>query len=220
MIFFDKLTDFVFDERKKISSKAAIIILSLLGLLLIDNLIGFSYSYVLNNKIEQVQKLNTIISDNSSDKPTIKQAIILRNETLLRKNVIESVYDYLVGLSFNENLSKPNKTNSNEKINHENTPNKFWFQMSSSGIYYFFGILMLPIILFLDKSSSVLQRVTVSILLFAMFSGIGLFFFWICSLIPMVLNNSWGLNYLINIIIQCSIIFLMFKFNKNTQNFA
>jgi hypothetical protein len=214
MIFFDKLTDFVFDERKKISSKAAIIILSILGLVLIDNLIGFSYSYLLNNKIEEVQKLNSIISDKTSDKLTIKHAVRLRNETLLRKNVLEEINDYLSGLSFNKNLSGPQKPNFSKKESYDISPNNFWFHVTSSGIYYFFGILMLPLMLFLDKSSSILQRITMSILLSAMFSGIGLFFFWICSLIPMILNNSWFLNYLINFVIQGTIIFLMFKFNK------
>ena len=214
MIFFDKLTDFVFDERKKISSKAAIIILSILGLLLTDNLIGFSYSYLLNNKIEEVQKLNSIISDKSSDNLTIKHAVRLRNETLLRKNVLEEINDYLSGLSFNKNLSEPKKTNFSKKESYDISPNNFWFHVTSSGIYYFFGILMLPLMLFLDKSSSILQRITMSILLSAMFSGMGLFFFWICSLIPMILNNSWFLNYLINFVIQGTIIFLMFKFNK------
>ena len=214
MIFFDKLTDFVFDERKKISSKAAIIILSILGLLLIDNLIGFSYSYLLNNKIEEVQKLNSIISDKSSDNLTIKHAIRLRNETLLRKNVLEEINDYLLELSFNKNLSESKKTNFSKEESYDLSPNNFWFHVTSSGIYYFFGILMLPLMLFLDNSSSILQRITMSILLSAMFIGMGLFFFWICSLIPMILNNSWFLNYLINFVIQGTIIFLMFKFNK------
>ena len=214
MIFFDKLTDFVFDERKKISSKAAIIILSILGLVLVDNLIGFSYSYLLNNKIEEVQKLNSIISDKSSDKLTIKYAVKLRNETLLRKNVLEKINDYLSDLSFNKNIEEPKKSNLPKKDVYNIAPNNFWFHFTSGGIYYFFSILMLPLMLFLDKSSSILQRITMSILLFAMFSGIGFFFFWICSLIPMILSNSWLLNYILNLVIQSTIIFLMFKFNK------
>lgn len=213
MNLFDRITDFVFDERKKISSKAAIIVLSLLGLLLIDNLIGFSYSYLLNNKVEQVQKLNSIISDKSSDKLTIKHAIKLRNETLLRKNIFEKMNDYFVDISFVNN-SKPEKPNLKEgKINNF-TPNKFWFHITSSGLYYFFGILMIPLMLILDKSSSLAQRITMSILLSAMFGGIGVFFFWVCSLIPMILENSWGLNYLVNLFIQGFMIFMMFKFNK------
>ena len=214
MIFFDKLTDFVFDERKKISSKAAIIILALLGILLIDNIVGFSYSYLLDNKIEEVQKLNDIITNKSSDNFTINQAIKLRVEILNRKNVIEKINNYLVNVSNNESFTKTKIEKAQELNIDKNAPNQFWFHFTSGGIYYFLAIIMFPLMLFVEKSSTLIQRITMSILLIAMFSGIGLFFFWLCSLIPIILQDTWILNYAINIIIQGLFIYLISKFNK------
>lgn len=160
MIFFDKLIDFVFDERKKISSKAAIIILSLLGILLVDNLVGFSYNYKISNKIEQVQKLNLIISDTKADDATKGSMLKLRDEVVNRKNIMEIFSEYIS--SFSSNKTIINKSgNNNVKVNVESRNSAF--HLTSSILFYFLAIIMIPMMFFLDRTSSFSQRIAMGL---------------------------------------------------------
>lgn len=209
MNFFDKLTDYVFDEGKKISSKAVLIILALLGVLLIDNLLGFSYSYSLDNKIDHVKNLNSIISDNTSDNVTKANAIALRKKVFERQNVFEKTYEYIAD-AFQESPTSVN-TSSTSNIT-EIKANNFLFHISSSLSFYLVAIIAFPLILFMDKGSSLPQRLTMSFFLTFVFAGMGIFFYWICSLIPILLPDSWALNYACNAAIQIFVIFIMFKY--------
>ncbi|WP_338838982.1 hypothetical protein [Flavobacterium ginsenosidimutans] len=217
MNFFDKFFDFVFDERKKISSKAAIIILVLFGVLLINNVLGISSNYVINNKIEQIQKLNLIISNPASDDVTIKSAKKIREEIFLRKSILEYSYDYFSKLSFRKETKTDNTSKSVKSLEDINTPNDFWFYFTASGVYIILGIAMIFLMLFIDKVSTISQRVAITLLLVTIFLGLGQFFYWLCSLIPMILSNSWLLNYLVNLIIQIGTIFTFIWINIKLQ---
>ena len=199
-------------KKKAISSKAALVVLALLAVLLVDNVLGFSYSYSLTNKVNHIQKLNAIISDSTSDKSTINYAMSLRKDVFVRKNILENVQAFVIN-SFKEN-SELGETH-NSKINQIN-PNVFLFHVTSSGSFYLVAIFMFPVMLFVDRtSSSFSQKLVMSLFLFIMFAGIGIFFYWICSLIPMILTNSWILNYICNLLIQGLFIYIIFKFAPN-----
>lgn len=86
---FEKFIEYVLDEKKKISNRVALVIVIIISLFLIDNVLGFSYSYVNNNKIEQLSKLNAIINDTASDEVTVTISKELRNEIIHRKNYLE-----------------------------------------------------------------------------------------------------------------------------------
>jgi hypothetical protein len=218
MIFFDKLTDFVFDERKKISSKAAIILLSLLGLLFIDNLIGFSHNYKLNNKIDHIQKLNALILDSKTDKSTKIYLIKLRNETLNRKNILEIFSEYVKSSpSDKTNINRPKNDNITSNLTAESI-NTF-FHLTSSILFYLLAILMIPFIFFLDRNSSFPQRIAMGLMLCLMFAGIGIFLYWLCSLIPKIWNESWIINYIINVLIQVFFMYALFKFVPKTASY-
>ncbi|RYJ39113.1 hypothetical protein NU08_1951 [Flavobacterium anhuiense] len=217
MNFFDKFFDFVFDERKKISSKAAIIILVLFGVLLINNVLGVSSNYVVNNKIEQIQKLNLIISNPASDSVTIKAAKKIREEIFSRKSVLEYSYDYFAQLSFRKDIKKDNISKSVKPVEEIDAPSDFWFYFTASGVYILLGIAMIFLMLFIDKVSTISQRVAVTLILVTTFFGLGQIFYWLCSLIPMILSNSWILNYLVNLIIQIGTIFIFIWMNIKLQ---
>lgn len=52
MSYIDKITDFLLDEKRKLSSKATVLVFVILGVLFIDNILSFSYSYRSDKKIE------------------------------------------------------------------------------------------------------------------------------------------------------------------------
>ena len=211
----NKIFDFASDESKKISQKFLIVIGSLTILLLIDNIIGFSYNYSLSNKIDQVAKLNAIISDSTLDSFTKNRFIELRKETLTRKNIIDKTYNYLTDFTSTENNLKVTKDNKKETTIVK--PNYFLFHFTSSGVYYALAILFFPLFLILDKTNMLLQRIIMGIILSSSFIGMALLFYYICTLIPMLLENSWTLNYIANLSIQLTLIFLIVKIQKKTK---
>ena len=109
MDFINKILEFVLNEEKKISSKAAIIIVVIVGVIIIDNVFSFSYSYSTDRKIEQIKKLNDIITDPASDKDTKNFAISLRKEISKRQNILKIFKIYISEFHFSNNTKNLHK---------------------------------------------------------------------------------------------------------------
>jgi hypothetical protein len=224
MNFIDSITNFLLNKNNRLSTKAIFIIFIIISFFFIDNYIGFSYYFNNQKKIEQIIELDKIISDSTVDKSTILFAKQLRTDVIKRENLINNIY-----LSFrNDNLINPIKQTKNvtKVIAKNNSPNIssikniFWFYLSSSGIFYLFGILMFFFLILVDFKTSLIQRLGTGFLFLISFSILGLFITWLMSFIPQILNHDWIFNYLLNMLIQLSIIYLLFifskKMNKNT----
>lgn len=216
---FEKFIEYVLDEKKKISNRVALVIIIIISLFLIDNVLGFSYSYVNNNKIEQLSKLNSIINDAASDEVTIKISKELRNEIIYRKNYLQKFENSISSISDSYINSRP-EDYGNKPTGFDpnlNKPNKGWFYVTAGGIYFIIAILIIPIIIFSDKSSTIIQRIVMALLLFSMFAGIGVFFTWIFGFIPQLIENEWLYNYILNGFLQFGIIFCMFYYTKKVN---
>ena len=88
MSYIDNITVFLLDGNKKLSTKATVVLFTILAILLVDNIIGFSYHYNTQRKIEEINNINSIINDSLTDKETKSNAIKLRSEIINRKNII------------------------------------------------------------------------------------------------------------------------------------
>lgn len=76
---------------------------------------------------------------------------------------------------------------------------------------------MFPILIFSDKSSTIIQRIVMAFLLFSMFAGIGVFFTWIFGFIPQLVKNEWLYNYILNGLIQFGLIVCMLYYTKKVN---
>jgi len=208
--YIDHITEFLFDENRRLSSKAAVVFFVVMAIILIDNVLGFSYYYSTDKKIEQVQKLNSIIKDTTSDSTTKTFALHLRSEILERENAITQSFSFLRNIKWTS--SKKEHTIAAKEIVKPKEliiKNDFWSHLTAGGFCYLLAILILPVVVFTDKKTSLPQRIATGILGAVLFFSFGWFFYWLSNFIPQISKTTWLWNYLINLAIQFLLIGLL-----------
>jgi len=205
---------FLTDTNKHFSTRAAIFFALFIGLLLADNLFGFTYYYNISNKIEKAASINKLIGDSSISLNNKMLLISMRNEVLSRETVIETVERKA---SFMYNKLKANASNDkenslpNQQPERRNMPARsgFWFVISSSGIYIIFTLITIPFILVSSvRTSDYFNFLLGSIAALGAFYGMAAFNYYVFGLIPLI-GGNWVWNYLINFILQVTILGLI-----------
>lgn len=208
--YLDHITEFLFDENRRLSSKAALVVFVVIAVIFIDNILGFSYYYNIEKKVEQVQKLNSLIKDPTTDSTTKSFAIVLRSEILERENMINHVVLFFRNMKWSQSKDiQTNKNKTTQAIINTVEKNSFWFHLSAGGLYYLLSLLMIPIMVFTDKNTSLPQRIATGILAGAVFFSLGWLFYWLCTFIPQISSVTWFWNYTINFILQLFILGLL-----------
>lgn len=217
MNYFDQFIVFLLDENKRLSTKTALVVLIIIAILFIDNYLGFSFHYINDKKIEQIQKVDNILKDTLIDTTSRNFALQIRSEIINRKNAIDYIHAYF-RVEPNKVIKQPAivvnpifvKPVTSQVIAKDN----FWFNISSSGFYFALAIIMIPLMLIVDKTTSILRRLATGITTTISFVLFGLFLIWTFGLIPQISNTSWIWNYLLNFFIQLSIIGVLFYVAK------
>lgn len=215
---YERFVEYILDSNKKISRRVSLVILIILGIILTDNILGFSTYYINNNKIEQISKINNILRDSISDEETIVAAKELRSDIIKRENIFVKIKDMAANIGFHnikKGSTKPSLNNNKIPVDE---PNKFVFYLSCGGVFFAISFFVSPILFFVDKSSSFIQRLVMTILTLMSFFCLGLFFSWLFGFIPKLFAYTWTWNYLLNSLLQIGIIFLVFKTNKLLNN--
>lgn len=218
MGYIDHISEFLFNKNERLAAKAGVVIILIIGVILIDNILGFSYHYNLTNKIETLKKLNDIIRDPTTDSITKSFAI---NE---RINVIErtDVFSLSLKLFKGKTTKLPkrrvedsiSKTESNSSLVRSN----FWFNTSAGGLYFLLALITIPIVIFTEKSQPISQRLFVGTVTSVSMFLMGFFLLWLCNLIPQISTNTWLWNYILNSTIQVTIVILFFFFAIKNEN--
>lgn len=223
MNWIESITDFILDREAKVSSKAAVIISIVFSLILIDNIFGFSFHYNKDKKIDEIERLNAIIKDNSVDSATRAYCIQMRADVINQKDVITQASSF---------FRNTNRTSSRQpqKSNVSETPttidsaikNNFWFHVSASGIYYIAAVFVLFLFLFLDrKRISLFQRIILCVSTSLSMLIMAAFVYWIDTNIPQLSKTTWVWNYIVNATIQITIVtflvILTIKANKKQK---
>lgn len=220
MSYIDHITEFLFDEHRRISSKAAVVLFIILSIIFVDNYLGFSFHYNIDKRIEQVEKVNKILSDSLVDSTTKAFALNVRSEIMERKNAVDYLFSFFRGKSNTVIKHQANKPPDNPKNNDPIIPsikNNFWFNISAGGLYYLLAILMLPVLIFTDKTTSLPQRVGTGLVAALLFFGLGWFFYWVCTFIPQISDTTWAWNYIVNAIIQIVLVGLLISVSQKKK---
>lgn len=217
MSYIDHFINFLFDEDRRLSSKAAVVVFIVVAIVFVDNILGFSYSFSLDKKIEQVQKLNLILKDSTTDSTTKSFAINLRSQIIERKDIVSQTLSFFRGKSNSVIKHHANNPPATPRAIEVSIKNNFWFNISASGIYFLLAIIMIPLMLFADKTTSLSQRLATGIATTVSFILFALFFIWVLGLIPQITNSTWIWNYLINFIIQVIIMGLLVHLSQQKK---
>ncbi|MCA4809618.1 hypothetical protein IF128_07670 [Empedobacter stercoris] len=204
------------DSKNKLSHKAIMIILTVILVIFIDNTLSFTYSYNINNKIEHVEKLNSIIKDTSLSKK--EKAILkeLRNNVLNHQTLKDIAYDKYTSLDFKskEVVQKPIvKNEKKSKLKERN----YWIHFISSSWLIIISMLVVPFVGYTKNSSFFYYIFIIIIFVEPILYFISWTFAKTFSLIPIILDNP-TLNYILNAILHLLVFltlgFIINKFNK------
>lgn len=205
MGYFDAFVQFLLDEKRRLSSKAAVSVLIVVGILVVDNILGFSYYHSNNNKIDQLQKLNSILQDTKVDSTTKVFATNLRSEVIGRNNIFTRAFNFLWGKS-------STSLNEDARTKEVADKNEFWFNLSAGGVYFLLAFITIPVFLITGEKAAFIRRLATGITSAVSLFLLGLFMIWIGQLIPQISSNTWIWNYIINFFIQVFIISFLWYF--------
>jgi hypothetical protein len=208
----DILKQFIFfltDTNKHFSTKAGIIVAVILGVLLANNLFGFTYYYNIHNKSEKIKEINELLKDSTITGVEKSTLINIRSEVLYRQTIVEiaaekiaDAYSYLKTKTFHkkqpqQNTEKPGRLMA--------ARNNFWFLMSTSGLYIIVLLIAVPAILLASfQSGQAFNALIGAILIIAIFYSISAFFYYAFGLIPRIAEN-WAWNYVLNFVLQITL---------------
>jgi hypothetical protein len=201
MNYLDHITEYLTNAQRRISSKATFIIILLLTLLLLDNYFDFSYHYRMTKKIEEIQKISTVINDTLNDSITRQYAISLREQLIDRKTFFDHVSLFFQSENLASSKNEPTTAIKNELL----------FRISSSGLSFLAAVITLFLSL-KDKAGSFRSRITTGIISFTSFFIFGMLSFLIAGKIPLLINTTWLLNYFVNFILQFFLTIIAFNF--------
>lgn len=211
MSVIDKILTYVTDSKKRLSSRATIIILSLVLMLFIDNIIGFSEHYNTSRELERLESITKLLKDNNLRDETKDKLLKLEKETLSRKNIIDYSVEFISSISWNSSKNKITDKRLEGRSN-------FWFLISSSGFYILATLFVAPILLFLDKETPTFSLIATVVTFVVIMIFTSWFNYWLFGkIIPDKLFGSWIWNYVANIVVQLGLVFGYIEIDKYSK---
>jgi hypothetical protein len=211
MGYIDEIKNFLLNDNIRVSHKAAIIVFVMASFLVVDNILGFSYYFNIDRKLEHLEKLDKIINDNKSDSTTVSFAKISKYNMLSRNNCLDYFSDFTINMY--SIIKKKVPTIQTDNTKDVNIDFDFWFHLTSGGFFYILAIIMSPVILMSNPNIPIIQRCATSILAFSMLFLFGFVFYKICSLIPHI--DSKIFTYFVNLFLQVTAVTIMTKLIQN-----
>ncbi|MBX2828241.1 MAG: hypothetical protein KTR22_08765 [Flavobacteriaceae bacterium] len=195
------LIELIKDKTTSLGFKTALFF-SIIGVIfLADNIIGFSYNYHLNNKLDQLEDIQSMKLTYKDDIVILNKILSLEKEILNRKHYSEILSNAFVIDS-----------NDNKIIVKSNERSIYWMVLSSNYalIVSFLVLLYLPL-------RGPIHRTGANLLgWFAMLVILGFimtFLTWLAYVIPLLWGKPY-LNYILNTILHIPIAYFIYWFLK------
>ena len=222
MEFLNSIFNFFTDKTKKFTHKTLLVFASIFGLIFIDNILGFTFFYNNEKKLEQIELTNKILTDSTLNNNEKQKLIKLRTNLIEHTNIKEISWSYLSKIEFknDEKLTKTSSKKVEEKIKTQNQiqeRNYFW-HFVSSGWFFLIIMVLLPIVGITNSKDSATVNFITTIVVIPIFLGISWVFAKIFSFIPIIYSNPIN-NYLLNGFLCLGIVLISgFLINKNEKN--
>jgi hypothetical protein len=203
MDFIDKILNFITDSNRRLSSKAAIGILALISVVVIDNVTGFSYYYNKNRQLEQLESIKILLSDSTLTTETRQKLVVLESHVLDRKSIMDYSLSFFKNISLTSSKPSQNTINNNGKI----IRNNIWFLLSTSGVYILTTIFVVPVLFITDRKTPFWKLLASMIVFVVVMFFTSWFNYWLFDkIIPDKLWGSWTWNYIINFLLQIGLL--------------
>lgn len=215
MDVFSTFLNFFVNKSNKLTHKAIVLLSSIIIIAILDNTLSFSTSYTNIRKYEQIQAINSILSDTTlskSEKTILKQK---RFYTLNYKTWKDKTYQFLQTIDFN--FSKPNgnipvgdPTHPEVKpVEKEiNIQRNYWIHYVTSSWTVVICMIGFPILIFFTEKGDIKGLILGLPFFELFFYVIGWIFAKALSFIPIIQNNV-NYNYALNVVIHTAIIIVL-----------
>lgn len=198
MDFFSKIFDYIVDHNQKVSMKVVLILCGISSLFFVDWLFQFSDQYVITKKLQQIEKIESLLKNERPDSTTVAALNTIEYEVETRLTPMNHLSGFFGSLGIKTmRLIKFSTTKQSNANPSSSIRNEFWQIITASidailliciGFYY----------LLFDKSQfGNSSEIFATVLQTAIFGFIGVL---ILSCIP-VFSHAWY-NYLLNAVIN------------------
>lgn len=159
MDFLGKFTDYFLDNNKRFTDKLSLFVLIAIGFFSIDYFFRFSDSYITKNKIEQIEKIERLLAQDTIRAETKKDLVSIENEIISRKSLWTQIGTYSSFFSFESlNSILPTKSDTQTDINQPtkksiasiDTRSAFFHNLTSGWIFWLM-IIITPFIFIGNK---------------------------------------------------------------------
>lgn len=210
---FEKLIDLIKDKTTSWGFKTALFITIIALVFISDYYLGFSYNYHLNNKIQQLEKLNSLKKDYENDSISTWEISRMEKKVINKKHYTERLNNLFLKDSTTSGMDldrkDPNKDIVISTQKQKTIRSIFWMCLTSN---YSLAII-LPFLIFAPLYSKDGRKGNAIVGWFAsmiVFGLVALITTWISFQIPLILDNPiW--NYILNFIIHSIFLFLVIK---------
>lgn len=203
MSYYDHFAEWLFSPERTLQQRTFVVLLGISILLLVNDVLGLGYYYVMHRKTEHFSQLTNIISAPTTDSTSRSMAINMRKEIMDRKPYSLIFLDLLAGDSSShiknhqKNPSVVPKTNNTETTS---IKNQMLFFASSGGIYFISAFITFLMLVFRDRKIPISNIYIIPIITVILWM-LGIALIWLCSCIPIIFKN-WYWNYMLNSVLQ------------------
>jgi hypothetical protein len=212
MSYIDSIINLVTDKARPLSSRATYTIIIVLLVIVADNLIGFSYYYTNDKKLDQLKSISILLKDTTLPADTRVQLLNMETEIISRQNVKDYFFSFLKNISWTSSKNKQSANANNPNPIRDN----FWQTITSGGFFILTVLIFVPIIFITDKRTPLLQKIFTIFLIAILMVAAAWFYTWLFSLIPMI-GKTWTWNYILNVVLQILLILMFIYVDKYSK---
>lgn len=219
------IVELFLDKSKHWTLRAGVFI-SVIGVLFIlDFTLDLSYNYYVSRKLENLEKIQILKKDYSTDDLKLKKILFLEEKIMSKKHYSEFIFpdlsfpDFSFSSLKNSTIAKTTDQNPTKivipktKTNNPNIRSYFWMLISSNYLFVIVFVIMIFLPL-TGKEQRTVKSISGWFAGLVVFSLIIIFVTWISFRIPLI-NNEPIYNYILNFIIHTLFIVLIAKNNNN-----
>lgn len=219
------IVELFLDKSKHWTLRAGVFI-SVIGVLFIlDFTLDLSYNYYVSRKLENLEKIQILKKDYSTDDLKLKKILFLEEKIMSKKHYSEFIFpdlsfpDFSFSSLKNSTIAKTTDQNPTKivipktKTNNPSIRSYFWMLISSNYLFVIVFVIMIFLPL-TGKEQRTLKSISGWFAGLVVFSLIIIFVTWISFRIPLI-NNEPIYNYILNFIIHTLFIVLIAKNNNN-----
>ncbi|MFT3738009.1 MAG: hypothetical protein QM786_04570 [Breznakibacter sp.] len=207
---FKELIEIITDRTKSFGIRASLFISIIAGVIIADLILGLSYNIQLNNKLNQLEKIQFLKKEYCNDQQKLSTVLRIENEIISREHYSDFLFKYFRITSEKpiiiDQIKSPIKTPS---ITIKNPMlSIFWMVVTSN----YFLIILFPFFFFFPLYGKQKINSDTMIIWSSMIVVFSVFIFtttWIAYQIPVILGKPY-LNYVLNALIHTSFWILIY----------